>query len=250
MSTSPRRIAIFGATSDIAVAFARAHAAGGTRFALSARDGAALDRLAQDLKVRGAGEVTVRTVDFADLSQLPAIAEAMWGAFGGLDVALIAYGSLPDQAKACLDPALAEEALRLNFTSPALLVNTLAGYFEAARAGTIAVITSVAGDRGRQSNYVYGGAKGGLQTFLDGVRHRLHASGVTVLDIRPGFVATKMTQHLPQTGPLWAQPDKVASDISAAIAKRRAVLYTPWFWWVIMTIVCALPRAVFHRSKL
>lgn len=250
MSTSPRRIAIFGASSDIAVAFARAQAPGGTRFALAGRDSAALERLAQDLKVRGAGEVAVHIVDLADLAALPAAADAMWSGFGGLDVALIAYGSLPDQAKACLDPALAEEALRLNFTSPALLVNTLASYFEAARAGTIAVITSVAGDRGRQSNYVYGGAKGGLQTFLDGVRHRLHGSGVNVLDIRPGFVATKMTQHLPQKGPLWAQPDKVAADISTAIAKRRAVLYTPWFWRVIMGIVCALPRALFHRSKL
>lgn len=244
------RIAIFGATSDIAVAYARQSALKGARLVLFARDAAALDAVAADLKARGATAVEVRHADFSDLSALPQVSGAAWSAFGGLDVALIAYGSLPDQAALNADPVALKAALDLNFVSPALLASLLAEPFAAARAGAIAVITSVAGDRGRQSNYAYGAAKGGCQTFLEGLRHRLFPADVTVLDIRPGFVATKMTAHLPQGGPLWATPDQVAGDIAAALEKGRAVLYTPWFWWPIMTIVKAVPRAIFHRTKL
>jgi hypothetical protein len=162
---------------------------------------------------------------------------------------LIAYGSLPDQAIAAHDPAVAERSYVVNFVSPCLLSGMLANRFEAQRAGTIAVVTSVAGDRGRKSNYVYGAAKGGLQTFLAGLRHRLHTANVQVLDVRPGFVATKMTAHLPRGGPLWAAPDRVAADIARAIERKRAVLYTPWFWRCIMTVIRGLPRAVFHRTN-
>lgn len=250
MSNSPRRVAIFGATSDIAIAYARRCAEGGAKLVLVGRDLPGLERLAADMKVRGASEVIVRQADFAETGGLAGVAEGAWVGLGGLDVALIAYGSLPVQERLNRDPAEAEAALKLNFVSPALLANLLAERFEAARAGTIAVITSVAGDRGRQSNYSYGAAKGGLQTFLEGLRHRLHVAGVNVLDIRPGFVATKMTAHLPQGGPLWATPEKVAGDIAAAVEKRAAVLYTPWFWKGIMTVVKGLPRPVFHRSKL
>ncbi|OYW61106.1 MAG: short-chain dehydrogenase [Rhizobiales bacterium 12-68-15] len=248
--TSGSRIAIFGATSDIAAAYARRSAEGKARLALFARDAAALDALKADLVVRGAAEVQTFAADFTDFSALPGLARTALTALGGLDVALVAYGSLPDQKTLNTDPAALRAALDLNFTSPAMLANLLAEGLEPARAGAIAVITSVAGDRGRQSNYGYGAAKGGLQTFLDGLRHRLAPAGVHVLDIRPGFVATKMTAHLPQGGPLWAMPDKVATDIAGALRKRSAVLYTPWFWWGIMTIIRAVPRAVFHRTKL
>ncbi|WP_127089839.1 SDR family oxidoreductase [Aquabacter cavernae] len=250
MSARQSRIAIFGATSDIAVAYARRSAAQGARLVLFARDAVALETVAADLKVRGATAVEIRHADFADLSTLPQVSRDAFAAFGGLDVALVAYGSLPDQTALNADPAALKAALDLNFVSPVLLANLLAAPFETARAGAIAVITSVAGDRGRQSNYAYGAAKGGCQTFLEGLRHRLFPAGVTVLDIRPGFVATKMTAHLPQGGPLWATPDQVAGDIVAALEKGRAVLYTPWFWWPIMTIVKSVPRALFHRTKL
>lgn len=248
--TSGSRIAIFGATSDIAVAFARRCAAQKARLALFARDLTALDALAADLKVRGAADVQTFSADFSDFSALPNAAREASSVFGGLDVAFIAYGSLPDQPALNADPVALRAALDLNFTSPAVLANLLAEGMAPAGAGAIAVITSVAGDRGRQSNYAYGAAKGGLQTFLDGLRHRLFPVGVHVLDIRPGFVATKMTAHLPQGGPLWATPDKVAGDIEQALRKRTAVLYTPWFWMGIMAIIRAVPRAVFHRTKL
>jgi short-subunit dehydrogenase len=140
--------------------------------------------------------------------------------------------------------------LAVNFSSPAILVNELANRFEAQRRGTIAAITSVAGDRGRKSNYIYGAAKGGLQRLLEGVRHRLSSAGVAVVDIRPGFVRTRMTMHLDRRGPLWATPDRVAADILGAIKARRAVCYTPGFWRLIMMVVCIVPRSIFHRTSL
>jgi decaprenylphospho-beta-D-erythro-pentofuranosid-2-ulose 2-reductase len=249
-SASPRRVAIFGATSGIAAAVARRFAASGARLVLVGRDGSALGLAAQDLRVRGAPEVVTQIADLADFDRLDASAAAAWDALGGLQVALLAHGSLPDQERAETDPTIAREAFALNFASPAILCLHLATRFERQRSGTLAVITSVAGDRGRKSNYVYGSAKGGLQRFLEGLRHRLFAAGVRVLDIRPGFTSTRMTAHMPQGGPLWAQPDRVAADIVRAIEQGRAVLYTPWFWAGIMTIVRNLPRPVLHRSSL
>jgi decaprenylphospho-beta-D-erythro-pentofuranosid-2-ulose 2-reductase len=248
-NVNPRRVAIFGATSGIAVAVARQLAAKGASVVLVGRDAEAIAAAARDLKVRGAAATIEIAADLAATERLSNIAAVAWAAFGGLDVALIAYGTLPDQAALEAEPAAVAPMLAVNFTSPAMLATELAGRFEAQGSGVLAVITSVAGDRGRKSNYLYGAAKGGLQRLLEGLRHRLHAAGVQVLDIRPGFVATRMTDHLPRGGPLWAEPDKVAGDIVRAIERRRAVLYTPWFWRVILAIVRALPRPLFHRTS-
>ena len=144
----------------------------------------------------------------------------------------------------------AREALTVNFVSPALLCAALAPRFEAQKSGMIAVITSVAGDRGRKSNYFYGAAKGGLQRYLEGLRHRLYHAGVAVLDIRPGFVESKMTAGIVQGIPFRATPDKVAADILTAIRKRWSVLYTPRYWRLIMLIIRHIPKAIFHRSSL
>lgn len=247
----PLRAAIFGATSGIAIATARQLATGGARLVLVGRDGEALAAEGRDLTVRGASEIAEITCDFAALETLGNAAERAWETFGSLDLALIAYGTLPDQAALDADPdTAAAAALSLNFTSPGVLALHLAKYFEAQGSGALAVITSVAGDRGRKSNYLYGAAKGGLQRLLEGLRHRLFARNVQVLDIRPGFVMTRMTEHLPRGGFLWATPDKVAADILRAVERRRAVLYTPWFWRFILLIVRALPRPLFHRTSL
>jgi short-subunit dehydrogenase len=120
---------------------------------------------------------------------------------------------------------------------------------QAQGSGTIAVVTSVAGDRGRQSNYVYGAAKGGVSRFLEGLRHRLHQAGVKVIDIKPGFVDTPMTAAF-RKGPLWVGPEQVAKDIERALDRNRADVYTPWFWRWIMLAVRALPNALMHRTKL
>ena len=250
MVTGNRRVAIFGATSEIAGAFARRQAEANCRLAVIGRDRSNVVDTVNDLKVRGAADVFMQTADFTHLAMIPEIVETAWNAFGGLDVALIAYGSLPDQTLAERDVSIAEQALVLNFVSPCLLCGCLANLFQSQRSGMIAAITSVAGDRGRKSNYVYGAAKGGLQRYLQGLRHRLYPAGVQVLDIRPGFVRSKMTEHLEQGGPLWTGPKEVAEDISQAIERRLAVLYTPWFWRYIMTGICWLPRPLFHRTSL
>ena len=244
MQATGKTIAIFGATSDIAVAVGRIYAEAKWRLVLVGRDKPALAAIKADLDVRGAADVAVQIADFMKISELPAVAETAFTQNSGLDVALVAYGTLPDQ------PA----ALTANFTSPVVLLNELARRFAAqaasGRIGTLAAISSVAGDRGRMSNYIYGAAKGGLQRYLQGLRHRLHGAGIAVLDIRPGFVSTKMTAHLKQGGPLWAKPGKVAADIAKAIAARRAVLYTPWFWRGVMLVIRSVPSAIFHRTKL
>ena len=247
-SGSPR-IAIFGATSAIAMAVARRLAASGASLVLIGRDSEAVAAASRDLRVRGAAATVEIGADLAATERLGDIAAEAWGAFGGLDVALIAYGTLPDPSRLEAEPQAVAPMLALNFLSPAVLALHLAGRFETQGSGVLAVITSVAGDRGRKSNFLYGAAKGGLQRLLEGLRHRLYAAGVQVLDIRPGFVATRMTDHLPRGGPLWAEPDRVAADIVRAIERRRAVLYTPWFWRVILGIVRALPRPLFHRTS-
>jgi decaprenylphospho-beta-D-erythro-pentofuranosid-2-ulose 2-reductase len=255
-AADPQRVAIFGATSGIATAVARQLAEGGARLVLIGRDPTGLEATAADIRVRGAAEVATVRADFADAAALPGAADAAWRAFGGLDLAFVAYGSLPDQAAAASDVRLAEEALRLNFVSPCLLCDLLAARFERqASGGAIAVVTSVAGNRGRRSNYLYGAAKGGLQRYLEGLRHRLFAAGVRVLDVRPGFVRTRMTAHLAGGGPLWASPDRVARDILRVVRKRGrrggpAVLYTPWFWRAVMAGVRGLPAPLFHRTSL
>jgi decaprenylphospho-beta-D-erythro-pentofuranosid-2-ulose 2-reductase len=242
-------VAVFGATSAIAERVARLYARDGARLLLVARDAARLDTVAADLRARGAAEVATVAADLNDAARLGAALDAC-DALGGADVALVAFGTLGDQPASEADRVHAERELRTNFLSPALLLTELANRFEARGRGTIAVITSVAGVRGRRTNYVYGAAKAGLSAFIEGLRHRLHDRGVAVLDIRPGFVDTPMTAHLARGGPLWATPERVARDIHRAIAKRGAVLYTPWFWRWIMLVIRLLPRPLFHRLKI
>jgi decaprenylphospho-beta-D-erythro-pentofuranosid-2-ulose 2-reductase len=244
----PQRIAIFGATSDIAVVTARIWARRGCRLVLVARNEAALEDVAEDLGALGA-KVAHFVWDFRSVDGLDGLVSRAWSCFDGLDAAFIAYGVWPDQARTEQDPVAFQEAIMVNFTSPAILANALAGRFAAQRFGTIAVITSVAGDRGRASNYAYGAAKGGLQRLLEGVRHRLHGTSVQVLDIRSGLVSTKMTAHRPQNRLIFARRERVAASIVTAIDRRQAVLYTPGFWRFLMWVVRSLPDVLFHRTK-
>jgi short-subunit dehydrogenase len=161
----------------------------------------------------------------------------------------VAHGILPDQARCQASAAETAEALEVNFVSTAALLTPLANRFELARRGCIAVITSVAGDRGRQSNYVYGAAKGGLDRFLEGLRNRLFHAGVAVVTLKPGFVDTPMTAGI-QKGPLFATASRAGRDIHRAIERRRDVAYIPWFWRPIMAIIRAIPEAVFKRLRL
>ena len=243
-----RRILIVGATSAIATEVARAYAERGAELFLTGRHPDRLAAVAGDIRVRGA--VTVRTamLDVLDIGTHAAVVEQAF-ASGGLDAALIAHGTLPDQAACQQSPADTMRALEVNFTATAALLTLLANRFEAQRRGTIAVVTSVAGDRGRQSNYVYGAAKGGLAVFLQGLRNRLHHAGVSVVTLKPGFVDTPMTAGLPRNR-LFSTARRAGRSIHRAMEARRDVAYVPWFWRPIMALVRSLPESVFKRLRL
>lgn len=244
-----KKILIIGATSAIAAAAAKGFASRGDQLFLLARNAERLDSMLQDLRLRGAAETQGAVFDANALDEHERLLNEATTALGGLDVALIAHGTLGDQ-KACESSVeLALQELQTNALSVIALLTRLANHFERQGHGSIAVISSVAGDRGRQSNYVYGTAKGALSLFLQGLRNRLNRSGVQVLTIKPGFVDTPMTAAFPK-GPLWASPEKVAGDILSALDKRRDVIYTPGFWRLIMLIIRSVPEAIFKRLSL
>jgi decaprenylphospho-beta-D-erythro-pentofuranosid-2-ulose 2-reductase len=248
-ANEPRRVLIIGATSAIAAETARAYAERGAKLFLAGRNAAKLASVAADLRVRGAAEVHTGVLDVAQIPYQTRVIESAISTLAGLDVALIAHGTLPVQSACEKQVDETVEALHVNFTATITLLTILANYFEAQHRGCIAVITSVAGDRGRQSNYVYGAAKGGVERFLQGLRNRLHASGVTVLTIKPGFVDTPMTASV-KKNPLFASPRGVGRSIHRAIERRRDVVYIPWFWRPLMMVIRVLPEPLFKRLHL
>jgi short-subunit dehydrogenase len=244
-----RKILIVGATSAMAEACARLWAQRGDRLFLAARNGAQLQSIADDLQARGAQKVGRQVFDATDFGQHAALLAEATRFMDGLDTVLIAHGTLSDQERAQQDVAYALGEITTNGTSVVSLM-TLAGEQLAAQGrGAIAVISSVAGDRGRQSNYVYGSAKALVSAFASGQRQRLAKKGVHVITVKPGFVDTPMTAHL-KKGALWAKPDQVARDISQAIDKGRTIVYTPGFWRFIMLIIKHIPEFLFVRISL
>lgn len=244
-------VLIIGAASAIARATAQRFAAQGARLFLVARDPQRLDVIADDLRVRGAAQVDVLAADLTEHDRHPEIVAAAADALPDLDTVLIAHGMLPDQQTCEADAGETLRALDVNFLSVVSICTELANLFAAKGAGTLAVISSVAGDRGRQSNYIYGAAKGGLNVFLQGLRNRLQPAGVHVLTVKPGFVATPMTDHLEgRDGLLWAQPEEITDGILKALDKRRNEVYLPGFWRFIMLVICSIPEVLFKRLKL
>lgn len=244
-----KKILIIGATSAIAEATARLWAAQGHRLHLLGRNAERLTTIAADLKIRGAESAQYAVLDVNDFAQHAAGLDDATAALGGLDVVLIAHGTLGDQ-KACeQDFSVALQELNTNAISVISLLTHLANRFEAQKHGAIAVISSVAGDRGRQSNYVYGTAKGAVSIFLQGLRNRLYKFGVQVLTIKSGFVDTPMTASF-KKGPLWTSPEAIARSIYDGIEKRRDVIYTPWFWLGIMTVIRLIPERIFKILKI
>lgn len=246
-----KRIVIVGASSCMAEQCARLWAqAGSAHLVLVGRNVDRLAVIAQDLRVRGQSVTTeVRSVDFEDGAAIAALVRDLEGQ-GAIDVALIAHGSLPDQAQCQSDLLQATEALSINGISPALFAEAFAGAMQRAGRGALAIIGSVAGDRGRKSNYVYGAAKGLVDRYAQGLQHRLASSGVTVTLIKPGPTDTPMTAHLKQQGAKLADVGAVAKNIVDGISAGRPQVYTPGKWALIMMIIRNLPRAVFHRMNI
>jgi decaprenylphospho-beta-D-erythro-pentofuranosid-2-ulose 2-reductase len=244
-----QRILIVGATSAIAEATARRFAQRGDALFLAARNAAALSAIAKDLTVRGAAQVDTMEFDARSIDRFATLLDAATQRLGGLDAALSAHGTLSDQAACQRSVDLMREEFDVNAISVLALCTLLGNQFEAQGHGVIAVISSVAGDRGRQSNYVYGSAKAAVTAFTSGLRQRLYPKGVRVVTIKPGFVSTPMTAAF-KKGALWASPAKVATDIVRAMDRGTPVIYTPSFWRPIMWIIRSVPETVFRRLRL
>jgi decaprenylphospho-beta-D-erythro-pentofuranosid-2-ulose 2-reductase len=240
---------IIGATSAIAEATARLLAERGGSLYLVGRNGARLEAIAADLTVRGAASVATEAMDLNTFALHEPMMERAFAALGRVDSVLIAHGTLSDQRACEGSPAQALAEISTNALSVVALLTLLANRFEAERRGTIVVISSVAGDRGRASNYVYGSAKALVTTFCSGLRQRLSGVGVSVVTIKPGFVDTPMTRNF-RKGLLWAKPGTVARGIVRAMDRRQGTVYLPVFWRPIMLAVRLIPEPLFARMRL
>jgi decaprenylphospho-beta-D-erythro-pentofuranosid-2-ulose 2-reductase len=242
-------VLILGATSAIAQETAKCFARDGASLFLVARNADKLAAVANDLKVRGAKRVDTYLLDFVELEKHQTMLETAIATLGSLDMLLIAHGTLGNQQRCQQSVDETMKELMNNALSVIALLTISANYFEQQRRGCIAVINSVAGDRGRPSNYVYGAAKAAVNTFLQGLRARLAKSGVAVVTIKLGFVDTPMTANM-KKNLLFASPRYVGEGIYRAMLKRKEVIYLPWFWYPIMAIIRAIPERIFKRLPL
>lgn len=243
-------VLIVGAGSAIARAMAARFAASGCDIILAGRDLEDLAATVADLQVRYGVRAAALAFEALDFDAHAGFFVACATRFeGGLAGVIICHGTLPDQAHAQADWKTAQQTIDVNFTSAVSILNLAAEYLEPRKAGFICAISSVAGDRGRQSNYLYGAAKGGLTIYLQGLRQRMAKSGISVVTVKPGFIDTAMTWSLAGMF-LVATPRRVAEDTLRAAQRGRGTIYSPWFWRIIMTIIKSIPERVFNRIKL
>jgi decaprenylphospho-beta-D-erythro-pentofuranosid-2-ulose 2-reductase len=244
-----KRVVILGATSAIAEAAARLWAREGAHLVLVGRNAERLGSIADDLRIRDAAAVHVVVLDLSD-ADARAELERMAKLIGSIDVVLLAYGVLGDQAAAEQDPAVARDVFETDFLSSSAWCLAAANYLASRRAGVLIVIGSVAGDRGRMSNYIYGAAKGGLGILAQGIAHRLAPTGARAVLIKPGFVDTPMTAGIAPKGILWSRPDVIAAVIKKAAERGGPIVYAPWWWRFIMLIIGHAPSRILHKTKL
>ena len=242
------RTLLIGGNSAVGEQVARHLAAAHDALCLTARETNRIDVISADLGVRGAVQVDTVSLDMTDAEELGNIVSRAARSLGGLDTVILVAGQLPNQDEVNRDPQCLRETMEVNATSAMVLLNDAATFFEQQGHGQIVAIGSVAGDRGRATNYAYGAAKGALEIFLSGLRQRLHKRGVQVLLVKPGFVDTPMTAAF-KKGPLWASPERVARDIVRAMEKGKSVIYTPWWWRWIMLVIRLIPEALFVRLR-
>lgn len=251
MSVNKRRIVIVGATSAMAEQCARIWLAQAPAdLILIGRDDQRTRKVSDDLAVRSpASTLQVHQVDFNNASQIRALVDAI-AAQGDIDIVLIAHGSLPDQSRCQEDLALCQDTLSINGVSPVLFAEAFVNAMHAAGKGTLAIIGSVAGDRGRKTNYVYGAAKGLVERYAQGLQHRLAGTGVKVVLIKPGPTDTPMTAHLKQHGTKLASVEEVSKGIVKAIDQGIPLAYVPAKWALIMQIIRHMPRVVFNQLNI
>lgn len=248
-SLEPKRILVLGATSGIAEACIRLWATRGDHLFLVGRHPGRLAAVAADARTRGAAFIDTAVADLDHTDQHADLLAHAVNALGGLDVAYVALGVLGEQPKAERNFHDAAQIIHTNYTAPVSLLTWLANYCAQRHAGTIAVLSSVAGERGRKSNYVYGSSKAGLTAFVDGLRNRIDREGVRVTTIKPGPVKTSMTEGM-KGHERFADVDKVAASIVKSIDRGDDVVYVPGQWRVIMAVIRAIPERVFKKLNL
>ncbi len=244
-----KKILIIGASSAIAQATARLYCKEGVHFYLIGRNEEKLEIVKDDLITRGAEQVDLDATNPVSLEENESQIKRARQSLGEIDLALIAHGDLPDQKECEASARKTIKALTINSVSVISLATLIAHHLEEQNKGTLVVLSSVAGDRGRASNYVYGAAKSSVSTFLEGLSYRLNGTGVSVITVKPGFVDTPMTEEF-EKGWLWTQPETIALGIKKAIEKQKSVVYLPWFWRWIMRVIKIIPRTIFKRLSL
>jgi decaprenylphospho-beta-D-erythro-pentofuranosid-2-ulose 2-reductase len=252
MSTDKKnRVVILGALSAIATATARIYAGEGAAIVLVARNGDRLKALADDLRARGASQVEIAAMDLEVAAAEAPKHMAEWKAkLGGLDHVHLVYGYLGSQEKASADPAELARITSSNYSTAVQWCEAAANIMRAQKSGSIVAVSSVAGDRGRQSNYAYGAAKGGLALYMQGLAHSLAPVGVRAVAVKPGFVDTPMTDGMKKGGAMWASPEKVGGIIRRAADKGGPIQYAPGRWRMVMMVIRSVPAFVFHKTKL
>ena len=249
MKRTGKTLLVIGATSDIGRAVGLTYAMAGWDIQLAGRNLAAVQREADDIGTRSGASTSVYQFDILESSRFEAFCDALPTL---PDTVVCVVGALGEQLRAERELDHATMILRTNFEGPALLLDLLAERFASRGSGTIIGISSVAGDRGRASNYVYGAAKAGFSAFLSGLRNRLASTGIRVLTVKPGFVRTRMTASMKLPPLLTAEPHEVADAIFAAAEekKSRDVIYVRRLWWPLMLVIRSIPEPIFKRLRL
>ena len=246
MSASPSLL-LLGASSDIGRAIAERYARDGWSVTLAGRSAGEVEREAADLRVKTRAEVGVRTFDVTQIDHFAAFADGL-GVLPDMVVSVI--GAMGDQTVSQADSLVAARILRTNFEGPALILELFANRMAVRGTGVVVGVSSVAGDRGRSSNYVYGSAKAGLTAYLSGLRQRLSNTGVRVVTVKPGFVHTAMTAGMKLSPVLTARPEEVAVALAAGVKSGTDVIYVRWMWRFVMLIICAIPERVFKKMTI
>lgn len=240
-------VLILGATSDMGYAIAKKFAAEGYDVQLAARNAEQLQAFQSDLQIRSGRTCTLHHFDALDFASHAAFFQNLMPL---PDVAVCVIGYMNDNEKVIADWNETLKTIQTNYTGAVSILNIVADAFVKRGSGTIVGISSVAGNRGRQSNYIYGSAKAGFTAYLSGLRNALHKRHVHVMTVLPGFVNTKMTEHLTLPKPLTAQPEEVAQAIYHGVSKKLNIIYVKWFWRFIMLIIVHIPEAIFKKLKL
>lgn len=240
-------VLILGAVSDMAEAIAYAYAEKGNPIILAARNSARLERTRADMEIRFGKSPVVVEFDAEDFGSHPAFYQNL-----PLqpDVVVCVFGYLGDNEKALADFAEARRIININYTGAVSILDVAANALAQKGSGTIIGISSVAGERGRQSNFHYGSAKAGFTAYLSGLRNYMFHKGVHVLTVKPGFVKTKMTAGMPLNPKLTAMPKQIAKDVVRAADKKKNVLYSLWMWKYIMAIIRNIPEGMFKKMKM